>query len=101
MVGRELTKLHQEFLFGDCQTVLAALDHPKGEFTIVVAPRKEPEQSRSKPLSDQDVGSEFGRITDSGQATRRQAISTLAKQLGRSPKEVYAAVERSKKPPSS
>jgi 16S rRNA (cytidine1402-2'-O)-methyltransferase len=38
MVGRELTKLHEEVLRGTASEALAALrDEPRGEFTLVIA----------------------------------------------------------------
>ena len=38
IVGRELTKLHQEFYRGTSESVAASLSSPRGEFTVVVGP---------------------------------------------------------------
>src|SRR5688500_12877443 len=38
MVGRELTKVHQEFLYGTPGDVAQRLSNPRGEFTVVVGP---------------------------------------------------------------
>ena len=37
MVGRELTKRHQEFIRGDIARIIGQLPEPRGEFTVVVA----------------------------------------------------------------
>ena len=38
MVGRELTKVHQEFLRGTATARCRQLDDAAGEFTVVVGP---------------------------------------------------------------
>jgi 16S rRNA (cytidine1402-2'-O)-methyltransferase len=38
VAGRELTKRHEQTLAGTAAEVLAALGHPRGEFTLVVGP---------------------------------------------------------------
>jgi 16S rRNA (cytidine1402-2'-O)-methyltransferase len=96
MLGRELTKVHQQFLYGTASELSERLgDGVKGEITVVIGPltylpRREPEPS------DLDIAAEFGRITNSGQPSRREAIAATAKNLGISAKKVYAAVERTK-----
>jgi 16S rRNA (cytidine1402-2'-O)-methyltransferase len=97
MAARELTKLHQQFVFGDATTVLSALGEPRGEFTIVVGPRKNTVSSEEVPVSDEQVLKEFGQIPESGQVTRRQAVAEVAQKLGKSPREIYSAIERAKK----
>src|SRR5687767_6742517 len=38
MLGRELTKLHQQFLYGTAADLASRLTNPRGEFTVVVGP---------------------------------------------------------------
>ena len=97
MIGRELTKLHQQFLFGDAAMLLEALKEPKGEFTVVVGPRDNSNDAAPPELSDVEVAREFGRMTDDLGLTRRETIAEVASKLGKSPRDVYAAVERAKK----
>jgi 16S rRNA (cytidine1402-2'-O)-methyltransferase len=95
-VAREITKLHQEFLRGTSAEVAARLVRPRGEFTVVVGPNSAPPV---QPLAqtDAEVADEFGRSANSVQhGSRRQRISALAKRLGRSTGDVYAALERHK-----
>ena len=97
VVARELTKIHQQFLAGDASTLETLLSDPKGEFTIVVGPNANVSSVNVLEMSDADVAREFGRIADNEALTRRQAIAEVAGRLGRSPRDVYAAVERAKK----
>jgi 16S rRNA (cytidine1402-2'-O)-methyltransferase len=95
VVGRELTKAHQEFLRGTAATVLAQLGEPRGEYTLVVAPSEIPGVVGELP-EDQVVANEFGLETNTRQGSRRAAVNTLAKRYGRPAREVYAAIERAK-----
>ena len=96
MVGRELTKVHQEFIFGTAEEVAKRLTSPRGEFTVVVGPKSVPE-SRSYDLSDAEIAAEFERQADGGAGSRRQSVAAVAKKIGKSARDVYAAVERTKK----
>ncbi len=95
-VGRELTKLHQEFLRGSASELADRLENrAKGEFTIVIGPMTETATEKPRP-SDDSVAKAFGLMTEACGASRRQAVAATAKQLGMSVKDVYAAVERQK-----
>ena len=96
VVARELTKVHQEFLRGTASELAARLNSPRGEFTVVVGPTDKSEDSSHENVTDQDLVAEFGRITDLGGRSRRQAVVAVARKYGRPAREVYAAVERSK-----
>ncbi len=95
MIGRELTKVHQEFLRGTASELADVLKpNPKGEFTVVVGPVTNHGTSADRP-TDEAIAQEFGRKTNLG-GSRRQALSATARQLGLSAKDVYAAIERTK-----
>ncbi len=94
-VGRELTKIHQEFLRGTASEVAALVrTRAKGEFTIVVGPMTN--NARGAPRQDVDIVETFARKIKLAGTSRRAAISETARELGISSKAVYAAVERSK-----
>ena len=97
MVGRELTKLHQEFLFGTASELAEALATPKGEFTVVVSADDISMNSSEIEYTDDQIAAEFGHTTESGELSRRAAIAAVANKLRKSPKAVYAAIERAKK----
>ena len=95
-VGREMTKVHEEFLRGTCAEVLARLTEARGEFTIVVAPGANPEQTERSVPTDAEIFEKFGLMTESEGFGRREAISAVARKLGCGSRDVYAAIERHK-----
>lgn len=97
MVGRELTKIHQEFLRGTASEVADHLSEPRGEFTVIVGANDKLPESSEIRLTDEDVALEFRRMTENGRGSRRQMVSELARRSGRSAKDVYSAIERAKK----
>ena len=94
VVGRELTKVHQEFVRGTAAEVLVALAEPKGEFTVVVAPRG-PDPIEQELPDDQSLANEFCALTNI-EGGRRAAVAIVAKKYGRPVREIYAAIERAK-----
>ncbi len=97
MVGRELTKVHQELIRGTAAEVASRLTAPVGEFTIVVGPVGDPRQLNNL-VNDRDIYAEFCRSTTNVAGGRRGAIVGLARKHGRSPNEIYAIIERMKDP---
>ena len=96
MVGRELTKIHQEFLYGTASALSRRLESGvRGEITVVIGPLTNLDDTRVPP-DDAHIALEFGRITESGALSRRSAIAETARNFGISAKQVYAAVERAK-----
>ncbi len=99
MLGRELTKRHQEFIRGSAAATLTRLGQPRGEITIVVGPVK----SDNMSIAQLDQGAllalaveKFGLLTNSGHS-RRQAITEAARAFDLPVRVVYAAVEEAKK----
>jgi 16S rRNA (cytidine1402-2'-O)-methyltransferase len=97
MVGRELTKVHQECQFGTAQSLLTSLKETRGEFTVVVGPADNTLVSNEMVVSDADIAAEFGRVTQSLGLSRREAIADVAARLGRPSREIYSAIERVKR----
>ena len=96
MLGRELTKLHQEFIRADTGAlIIGRMPTIKGEFTVVVGPVVTAGNENAE-APDEAIALEFGRMAQSGLG-RRASLSTVARKYGRSSKEIYAIVERAKK----
>jgi 16S rRNA (cytidine1402-2'-O)-methyltransferase len=99
MLGRELTKRHQEFLRGSAAAMLIQLGQPRGEITIVVGPAKSADLSIDQ-VATEDVLAQavvkFGQLTNSGRS-RRQAITEAARAFDLPVRVVYTAVEEAKK----
>jgi 16S rRNA (cytidine1402-2'-O)-methyltransferase len=100
VVCRELTKLHEEIIRGPISAILPALGTPRGEMTVVVAPPSDSEKREGTDpgqlWTDDRICVEFGRMTENEGFRRRDAISMLARQLGRSTREIYGIIERLK-----
>ena len=97
LLARELTKVHETLVRGPISSVLMSSNIATGEATIVADIGHKTEYST--PIDDSDAATalEIGRLTDSGNMTKRQAIQSLARRHGRRPNDVYEAVERAKK----
>jgi 16S rRNA (cytidine1402-2'-O)-methyltransferase len=97
VAARELTKVHQEFIRGTAQDLLQRLNDPRGEFTIIVGPLGKAHNYRGLRVSDDEIVREFGRLTECGGVSRREAVRLVAKSSGRSSRDVYSVIERAKK----
>jgi 16S rRNA (cytidine1402-2'-O)-methyltransferase len=83
VIGRELTKAHEELVRGPISEVLARLSSDRGEFTVVISIGHTPDYG---PVSVETAGQ-----------TRRAAVAALAKSLGISANQLYEAVEQIRK----
>jgi 16S rRNA (cytidine1402-2'-O)-methyltransferase len=100
VIGRELTKAHEELVRGPISRVLSGGITPKGEFTVVVDVGQIPDIKAacgSDEVRKTDLVIEFGRMTADDTRTRRQVISALAKKYGLTARQAYEAVEAAKR----
>jgi 16S rRNA (cytidine1402-2'-O)-methyltransferase len=96
IIGRELTKIHEEFVRGTPGELLERFESPQGEFTVMIPP---PELGENSPeaVSDEQVMEMFGQITESGTVgSKRDAAREAGERLGLTAKQVYEIVERNK-----
>jgi 16S rRNA (cytidine1402-2'-O)-methyltransferase len=97
VLGRELTKVHEELVRGPITQVLSQLGEPRGEFVVaVMVPDASHQEIRIPPDANQ-VWSEFCEMTKNGGATRRQAVASLSRKYRMSAGSVYDMVEEAKK----
>ncbi|MGE5359331.1 MAG: 16S rRNA (cytidine(1402)-2'-O)-methyltransferase [Bacteroidales bacterium] len=94
VIGRELTKLHEEILRGTPATILGQLTEPRGEITVVLGPA--PATPTAAPPTDEAIWDAYQRLVTESQTDRRGAVSTLARRHGLPSKAIYAAIERQK-----
>jgi len=99
MLGRELTKIHQEFLRGTASDLAEILPaRTKGEFTVVISQiGHKPNSAGALSPSDEEIAAEFGHVTELAPISRREAVRATAQRLGIRSRQVYAAIERAKK----
>lgn len=97
VLGRELTKVHEELLRGRLSEIIGRITEQRGEFTVVLAGR-EADSPHSEPLPSSDKLLElFGHLTERLGMSRREAIGHLAERSGMSSREVYRAIEDAKR----
>jgi 16S rRNA (cytidine1402-2'-O)-methyltransferase len=96
-IGRELTKAHEELVRGPISAIIGGLTEARGEFTVVVDIGRIPYTAGLEPAGDAEIAHEFGVLTKGGGVRRREAIAKVARRHGRTPNDVYAAIERAKK----
>ncbi|MET0165990.1 MAG: 16S rRNA (cytidine(1402)-2'-O)-methyltransferase [Vicinamibacterales bacterium] len=94
-VAREISKVHQQFLRADAASILGRITELRGEFTIVVGPCDDSGAQQSL-VTDLEIFCEFRHMPQIGPSSRRQVVAELARKHGRSPREVYAIIERLK-----
>ncbi len=95
-VARELTKVHQEIVVGDAETLSAVEFLEKGEFTVVIAPPSGQVVARAVPDAAV-LALEFDELTKLRGFGRRSAISELARRYGLPSREMYSRVEEATK----
>jgi 16S rRNA (cytidine1402-2'-O)-methyltransferase len=96
IIGRELTKIHEEFVRGTPEELSKRFESPQGEFTVMIPPL-EPGDLVQEPASDEDVVDLFGQITEiNATGTKREAARQVGERLGMTAKQVYDILERSK-----
>ena len=90
-VCREMTKLHESLVVGPIPDVLAELQNPRGEFTVVLA-RGPVSGPPAEVPAGADLLHEFGLLTESG-LSRRASIRSLASKYDLPSRRVYQAIE--------
>jgi 16S rRNA (cytidine1402-2'-O)-methyltransferase len=96
VVAREVTKLHEEFLRGHAEDVLAALqkrDEVKGEITLLIGKAEggEPAQATAK-----NVGQRVRELMKAESLDEKAALKQAAKEFGVSKSEAYRELQRVK-----
>jgi 16S rRNA (cytidine1402-2'-O)-methyltransferase len=94
--GREVTKLHEEWMSGSAKVLTERFAEPTGEFVFVI-PASEGNHSERVPPDDAEICRRFGQITENAALSRRDAVKQVAESLGLAPKYVYDAIERAKR----
>ncbi len=95
LLGREVTKIHEQWLQGTVKELTPDLQEPQGEFVVVIPPPAEQTNALSTP-SDVELRAVFGQLTDIEALGRREAIRAIAQRTGLSAKSVFDALERTK-----
>lgn len=92
-LGREITKLHEEFVRGSCAEVLAMLrsqPHLQGEITVLIAgvPESAAPAERLEPLRKR-----VDRLMEEGNLSRMEALKMVARERRISKSQAYREYE--------
>ena len=96
VLGRELTKLHEQLVKGPIHDVLNDLNETKGEMAIVIGPAVQVHEP-AKKLDAAAVYSMFCEMTENTALSRRQVVKNVGKRLGIPARRVYELIEEAKK----
>jgi 16S rRNA (cytidine1402-2'-O)-methyltransferase len=95
MIGRELTKAHQEFIRGTAEQIAGTFANARGEYTVVVGPAT-PAVEKPETADDRTIVADFCYSTEVTGNSRRAAINEVARKHGMPSKAVYKIVENAK-----
>ena len=95
VVGRELTKAHQEFIRGTAIGLAKQFSEPRGEYTVVVGPSID-SRPRAASIDDAAIVADFCYSTEAIGNSRRAAINAVARKHQIPSRVVYQIIERSK-----
>ncbi len=96
VVAREVTKLHEEFLRGRAEDVLAQLDQRgevRGEITLLIG--KAEEAAQAAPVK-KNVAQRVQELMRDEKLEEKNALKQVAKEFGLSKSEAYRELQRSK-----
>ena len=94
VVAREVTKLHEEFLRGRAEDVLATLQKRgdvKGEITLLIGKADGAEHAQATP---KNVGQRVRELMSSQSLDEKAALKLAAKEFGVSKSEAYRELQR-------
>ena len=92
IVGRELTKIHEELVVQPISALLDYFVEPIGEFTLVIPPTK-PERGDLHPPTASELKQKVGDLTSVSVGSKRRAVASVAKQYGLSTNALYRILE--------
>ena len=98
VVAREVTKLHEEFLRGRTDQVLAELQGrgaPRGEITLLIGRAEEapPEAAAARP-SGPELRRRLETLMAAGKLDQKAALKRLAKETGVAKSQLYRELQR-------
>ncbi len=96
VMAREVTKLHEEFLRGRAEDVLAQLekrDDIRGEITLLIG---KAEEMAHAPSSSDTVAKRVKELVGLEKLEEKAALKQVAKEFGLSKSEAYRKLQRAK-----
>lgn len=88
VLARELTKIHEEFIFGTCEELLNRLENPKGEFVIIIEKNNNIEKTDINFLNKLSLEEHFNFYINQG-FSKNDAIKQIAKDKNVKKNDIY------------
>lgn len=88
VLARELTKIHEEFIFGTANELLGKLDNPKGEFVILIEKSNNSEINNSDLLNSLSLKEHYDFYEKQG-LEKNEIIKKVAKDRNVRKNEIY------------
>ncbi|MGC1582319.1 MAG: 16S rRNA (cytidine(1402)-2'-O)-methyltransferase, partial [Candidatus Acidiferrales bacterium] len=92
-IARELTKIHEEFIHGHIDELIAALAKkpPRGEITLLIAPPEAADSDRAsaQAASAASLAERVAEIAGAQSIDRKAALKIAAKERGMTKREAY------------
>ena len=95
LIGREITKAHEEWLGGTAEILTELVATELGEFVLVLGPQPQDSLPAQAP-SDAEIADVFSQMTNITTRSRREQLRAAAERLKLPLKTVYEAIERHK-----
>ena len=86
VLARELTKIHEEFIFGTAQELLEKVIEPKGEYVIVIEKTKKLEKNIFENMT---IEEHYNFYIENYGMNKNDAIKQVAKDRGVKKNEIY------------
>ena len=96
-LGRELTKAHEQLVVRPISWLLESRLEERGEFTLIVSGFRPNTEAPTPPPSATLVAHEFGLMTKTGAASRREALKALATRYQLPSRAIFNLLEEAKK----
>jgi 16S rRNA (cytidine1402-2'-O)-methyltransferase len=93
VVGRELTKAHEEVVKCQIRELPERISAARGEFVVLIPPQGRGELVESPNLSREAVAAEVGQMVKSEGMKRREALRSVAVRYGVSVNRLYKLLE--------
>ena len=88
VLAKEITKIHEDFIFGTASELLERLDNPKGEFVILIEKSNMLETSSLDFLSNLSLQEHYNFYLNQG-LSKNEIIKKIAKDKNVSKNEIY------------
>lgn len=88
VLARELTKIHEEFIFGTANELLEKIENPKGEFVILVEKSNTQETNNSDFLNNLSLEEHYNYYQKQG-LSKNEIIKKIAKDRNVQKNEIY------------